>query len=580
MKSNEIKFGKQTVASLFQDWYTVPSYQRNFVWGDDQFDDLLEDLRKNSEQHPDNEYFLGSYIKQVKADSNDLLDGQQRITTLFLLFAFLRDYDRTPSASDLQGYVFQKGKDYEDIPDKVRLDYQIRGKVNEFVQDFIVPEGAIKDNWLKIVEKSTKTDENETIRHMCMALCYFQKYFDEHPSLEIKKYLKFILTKVVLIFISADNLDDAFRLFSIMNDRGLKLSNADILKSDNLEAISSAKDIDHYAREWESIQEGLGDDLDRFLMFLRSSLVKARAKVNMLEEYKDNVFEAGILAKGIDFFKKVMTYYDVYKEQILLEQNTDVAYCNLLEVLLASLPSTDWIPVLLNYYEKFKTTDLLAFTKKLACKVVADMVCGDGPSVRIENLFVIMNAIDASPNFAELCASGCFSFDENRFISEVNGNVYGRAFAKPLLMLLENDLQARDVRQSFKQISIEHILPQTPSAGSQWLSDFMDAERTLWTHRIGNLILIGRRKNSTLGNKDYRDKRTLYFQKDIGSFARSLKLYNDYPVKWTVVELKKNQKEVLEQIKRVFGLSVALPKEEDEQQSDQTLKGNAEQSID
>lgn len=575
MQSNEIKFGKQTISSLFKEWFTVPSYQRNYVWGDDQFDDLLEDLRKNSEQHPDNEYFLGSYIKQVKSDSNDLLDGQQRITTLFLLFAFLRDYERTPADLSLQGYVFQKANELEGLPDKVRLDYQIRGKVNVFVQNYIVPEGSISSHWKDIVEKSTKADENETIRHMCMALCYFRKYFDDHSTLDIKKYLIFILNKVVLIFISADNLDDAFRLFSIMNDRGLKLSNADILKSDNLEAISSAKEIDYYAREWESLQEGMGDDLERFLMFLRSSLVKARAKVNMLAEFNENVFKTGVLVKGVPFFKKVSAYYDVYRELILLEQNQDVAYCNLLDVMLSSFPSTDWIPVLLNYYDKFKNVDILSFTKKLACKVVADMVCGDGPSVRIENLFTVMNAIDGVSSFKDLCATGCFKFDESRFINEVNGNVYGRAFAKPLLMLLENSYQDPAVRQSFKQISIEHILPQSPSQGSQWIANFTDDQRTLWTHRIGNLIIIGRRKNSSLGNKDYPEKRKQYFYDNIGSFARSMKLYNDYPVAWQVAELQKNQQDVLRKIKEVFELSIPLPKDE-EKHNEQASEAGAE----
>ena len=94
MKSGnkEIGFGKQTIAQVFAEWYTVPSYQRHYVWESDNVNDMLDDFASNYIEHAKEEYFLGSYIIQSKDNNNDLLDGQQRITTLFLLFAFLRDY--------------------------------------------------------------------------------------------------------------------------------------------------------------------------------------------------------------------------------------------------------------------------------------------------------------------------------------------------------------------------------------------------------------------------------------------------------------------------------------------------------
>ena len=110
MNNNEIKFGKQTIAEVFGDWYTIPSYQRNYVWGSDQVYDFLRDMKDNYLEHAYDEYFMGSYIKQVRDNSNDLLDGQQRITTLFLLFAFLRDYEKTSDdiREDLQEMFFKK----------------------------------------------------------------------------------------------------------------------------------------------------------------------------------------------------------------------------------------------------------------------------------------------------------------------------------------------------------------------------------------------------------------------------------------------------------------------------------------
>ena len=135
MKNNEIKFGKQTVAKAFEDWYTIPSYQRNYVWESDQVYDFLKDMKENYIEHANDEYFFGSYIKQVRDDSNDLLDGQQRITTLFLLFAFLRDYKKTDDdlRSSLQEMIFQQENKVKKIPSRIRLDYQIRGNVNLFI---------------------------------------------------------------------------------------------------------------------------------------------------------------------------------------------------------------------------------------------------------------------------------------------------------------------------------------------------------------------------------------------------------------------------------------------------------------
>ena len=83
----------------------------------------------------------------------------------------------------------------------------------------------------------------------------------------------FILNNVVMIYISADSLEDAFRLFSVMNDRGQKLSNADILKSSNLEKIEDGSEMNEYAREWENMQEDLGNDFDRFLAYVRTMLL-------------------------------------------------------------------------------------------------------------------------------------------------------------------------------------------------------------------------------------------------------------------------------------------------------------------
>ena len=550
----EIKSAKIQVKDVFGKWYVVPSYQRHYVWEEDNINALLEDINDNYIDKNDEEYFLGSFIIQAQNDNNDLLDGQQRITTLFLLFAFLRDYEKTDDKyrSEFQDYIYQEAKPMSGIKERVRLSYEIRGNVKSFINEYIIPSGSIEKNWHLIEEKSKDSKEDISVQHMCKALLCFKKFFDEHPDIDIAKFVVFININMVMIYISADTLEDAFRMFSIMNDRGVKLGNADILKSSNLEVIADKNDIDHYAKEWEDLQANLGADFDRFLSYVRTLYVKTKAKLGLLDEYNKNIFSTGLLKKGESFFKAIKSYYKIYNRIIQLDNNDNYEYCNLIQVLNSGNLPTDWVPVIMCYYEKYNNQDLVEFTKRVTCKAVADMVCGESPSKRIENLNKMLSVIENSISSKDVLSDKqIFGFDEDLFMYNIQSDVYGKSYAKTLLLLLEYKYQDNSNLHSYNLVSIEHILPQNPSPNSQWCKDYTEEERILNVHKIGNLCIIGRRKNTSLGNLDYIEKRKRYFEKNIANFSRTLSIYNKYQQTWKLSDLNSNNLQTLNDIKTI-----------------------------
>lgn len=560
MKSGnkEIGYGKNTIQEVFKEWYTVPSYQRHYVWDSDNVNDLLNDFMDNYQEHCNEEYFLGSYIIQNKVGDNDLLDGQQRITTLFLLFAFLRDYEKSSEEvkETCDEMIFQKGNKIKKVLPRVRLNYEIRGNVKEFVDTYIKESGSVTAHWESIEKRANDRSENTSIQRMCNALCCFKEFFYEHPEINLDDFVTFIIGNVVMIYISADSLEDAFRLFSVMNDRGQKLSNADILKSSNLEKISDDNDRNYYAREWENMQEDLGNDFDRFLAYIRTMLLKKRQRNNLLDEYENIIFKQGHVKKGYEFFKYVLKVYKDYNDIINLTDSSDPEFSTLIRTLNVCMPSTDWVPVVLSYYKKFDSKGIKEFTLRVACKNIADAVCGRSPSQRIDDLNSIIALVDEKDCHEDvLSSSEYYAFKKDIFLANIQSDIYGRRYTLALLMLLDYKYRDKSEWKEFGTISIEHILPQTPRQESQWMVDFTEEQRAFYTHKIGNLCLIGRRKNSSLGNLDYKDKLKRYFEKNIGSFANTQKIYNTYPEKWTPDEVLANQERVIIDMKEIFSIS-------------------------
>lgn len=574
---SEIKSEKILVKDIFGNmWFRIPEYQRPYVWGKDEINDLLDDLTFAMQEKPDSEYFLGSFVFQARKatsssqqdfDENDLLDGQQRMTTLLLLFAVIRDLtDHLGAKAACQGKIYQLADEFQDIPERTRISYVIRGKAQDFIDKFIKLEGGTKD--FDHLKQFQEQHSDVSANNMVDAILEMHKFFEANPDINLEYLLRFLLNKVLLIYVSTQDLEDAFRLFTILNDRGIPLRNSDILKSINLGALEVENDKKKYAELWEQAEGELGDDFDRFLNYIRTILVKEKARLNLLQEFEDKIYapkeknkatgelKQPLLKKGKETFEMLERYLGHYTK-LFSGNNYDFTgnftFDNLIQVMLTGLQSTDWIPPLLRYYDKFGKVQIFRFLVALDNKASADWICQYTPTDRIEAMNNITKEIDQANTLEEFFASECFDIDRYPFQPMLEGDIYGRRFVRYVLLKLDYLYMDHSHKMNFSTLSVEHILPQNPSGDSQWVQDFTPEQRREMTHKLGNLVLISRRKNSAQGRRDYQEKKTRYFEKNINTCPNSLRVLNQYS-SWTPESFEENHDLVLKKLYAHYGL--------------------------
>jgi uncharacterized protein with ParB-like and HNH nuclease domain len=572
---NEIKTDKIYIKDIFEQWFRIPEYQRPYVWGKDEVIDLLDDISYAAINTPNNDYFLGSFVYQHKKAGggqkfveNDLLDGQQRITTIFLLFAVIRDIETNKKRKEnCQKYIYQEEDRDTNTPERIRLLYKIRPEVEKFIDEYVKTENSIVDKW-EDIKLIANEDKDVSIKNMANAIINIRTFFEEQNNIDT--VFPYLLQYVLMIYVYSEQLEDAFRLFTILNDRGVKLRNSDILKAQNLQHVAETERI-KYGIKWEELESELGDDFDRFLSFIRTIVVKEKARLNLLQEFEDKIYnpkekdkstgkiKTALLKRGKDTFDLLDKYYKHY-DQLFENDNHNFTngfeFNNLLVVMKTTLPSTDWIPPLLSYYNKFNSKRIYDFLLLLDKKFTGDWVGQLSPTERFDNMSSILKGIETHKTPDDLFKTTLFDFDEADFLKNIEGKVYGRQFAKNILLKLDFLLNDNKTTKwsVFSQITIEHILPQTPTESSQWKKDFTDADRLDLTNKIGNLILLGRGKNASQGRLDYIQKRQKYFIKNINTFPNSLHVFNKYQTIWTKTELTENQTNVIATLKNYYGI--------------------------
>ena len=576
--AQKIESDKLLVREIFSKWFRIPEYQRPYVWGEEQVIELLDDVMQARTSNPDSQYFLGSMVLRknskeegtTKYEEYDLLDGQQRLITLFLITAVVRDL--TPKTNIIRlktchETIYQMANPDDNIPERLRIVFDIRDKVKDFINEYVKEDGGTaKEDELKL--KISNKDEDISIRNMAKAILNIREYFSNS---RIDDFFPYLRSNVLMIYVSAGELEDAFRLFTVMNSRGVKLRNSDILKANNLGKIKDDTKRLDCAKKWEETESYFGEDFDAFLSHLRTILVKQKAAVSLLKEFEDNIYNPtsydrtnkiktklpALLNKGeatFEFVDKYKQYYEQLFENDSYDLTGSFELYNYLHLMRKGFEADFWVAPLLRYYDKFKTDQIINFVKALDNKFANDWLVGLTPTKRIENVNAIIQAIDDAKTANDVFLSSSLTHDNKDLLDKLAGNIYGRRAARYILLKLDLLYHGHSTKLEMPgTISIEHILPQNPHDNSQWKTDFTDLEREEWTDKLGNLVLISRRKNSAQGNKEFADKKDKYFKNNVELFSNSIRIYNQYST-WTLTDLEKNHNEVLDKIKQGFNV--------------------------
>lgn len=570
-KKGQIESAKVLIGEVFSRfWFRIPDYQRAYVWGKDEISELIDDVNYASEHNQDGQYFLGSMVLRkatrttdgVSFEEYELLDGQQRLTTLMLILACIRD---RVTDDQLKGacreMLFQEENRWKKIPGRSRIVYDIRDNVGDFIERYIKnDDGSRSADLLEIA-----TSKNLSLANMAAGLQTIHASFDDRSRFsaasDFDRFVSYLLNNALFIYVSTEDLDDAFRLFTILNDRGIPLSNSDILKARNLGAVTKESERNKWAEYWEEVEGEMGrDEFDRFLSLVRTIYVKDKAREGLLKEFDERIYGAKppLMALGTESFEAVKAYKDAFDEAIQLDglpASLGNAYRNRINVMRRGLPSTDWIPPVLAWYRKFKDLKLIELIELIDNKFSADWIIQLTPTRRISNMNEVLKLIEAATTPAEVLSSKAFDFDRKQLQDILDGAIYGRRFARYVLLRLEYLLATHAAPLNLPdELSVEHILPQSPAGSSQWVTDFNKEQREVWLHRLGNLMLLSRRKNTSLGNMDFAKKRVRYFADRVESLPNSQRLLATGG--FSLIDLEARQKDLLQRLTKSYGASV------------------------
>lgn len=535
--------------------FTVPSVQRPYSWTSDEAGDLLDDLLDYIEQQSITEdniprveepYFLGSIVL-VKKERNqsEVLDGQQRLTTLTILLAVLRDYLGDEYAKNIKVMIAQEGNRLLQTKDQYRI--ELRKRDQPFFQQLIQEDGATT----KIKEDTvTKTDSQKCIREN--ALYFINRLNNLDPSI-VRTLPSVIAGLCYIVVVSTPNFDSAFRIFTVLNDRGLDLMPSDIIKA---RAIGDLPEIeqDDYTIKWEEVEVAIGRDrFNKLFEHIRMIIQKRKGGANLKDEY-DDIFSKINGKHFIDDF--LIPFSEIYLRLVDFQTyyHNKPQMMKLLS-LMNRIDNADWITVAM-YYIRYHDNKVEEFLNRLETFAATSMILRRNYNWRMSKYSAILKEMDRGIDmFSETSTLEISDADRSEVIDQLNGDVYINikdTAKRYILLRLDSLLTKGQPYYNHSVITVEHVLPQTPREGSEWLQNFERPEE--YIHKLGNLVLLTRSKNSQAKNYDFQKKKTTYFQSSSGVTSFALTSQVVQLNEWTPAVVEKRQMLLVQLLTKAWGL--------------------------
>ncbi len=585
-----------TVKRLLDDFYVVPAYQRQYVWEQKHVELLLNDILDRYQTAGEkSEYFIGSIVTShnSQTSSYELIDGQQRVTTLFLTLCAIRDALlelQSEVSEDLKGQIRKKsfdkasGKDVERY--RVVLNYEGGQGVLEAIGD---ESRSIARRQLPIKNASTQ----KLLDAYDEARAFLTEHFDRRPT-EIQHFWWYLTNNVKLIRVETGSLTDALRVFETINDRGIGLDPMDLLKN-LLFMKATDTQYEKLNARWEKLSELLYKR-EKPLRFLRyfimstydSGLIRADESYEWLKNnYKE--FAPELEADPVAFADKLIEVAECFGR--LLEgrnpDNSENRYLKNLS-LLAGSARQHLILLLAGRYLPKDVFDRLS--KEVEDLFFIFIITGT-PKNEFERRFVgwarDIRQIRDLEGLEQLLKDKVIPFKEEkakefRFalenFKELSLPKYRRKYVLAKLAQYVNELAYPNTGWSDLDklmgsgYEIEHILPESlPESIRQSFDRPEEIEE--YINRLGNLTLLEKTINSSIGNASYEAKRREYVKSSIlltrviassepmgkdTTFNKILGKFSSFEV-WDSAAIEHREKELIALAHEVWGVKSQDP---------------------
>ena len=561
------------IKKIFSDdfFFTIPRYQRPYSWTTEQSEELFQDLIRAmhgfegivDELPP---YFFGS-ILLIKGDEpkSEIIDGQQRLTTLTMLLAAIRSLIKSEFAEGLTTFLCEKGNIITGTPQRYRL--RLRDLDAPFFQKYIQDENGFEE--LKELQEIQLPESQKNIRDNTLG---FIRELEKLSESQLKALTQFIVNRcfLIVVTVSAPDLDSVYRIFSVLNSRGLNLSYSDILKSEIITSISLNQQ-DDYATKWEGLENLLGNEQFEDLFFnLRTIFSKKRLNKGMLEEFHEYVYprhsEISTPEKFIDtiLFPYVHALNNIVKANYQygssISAKSNAKEINVMFKWLNQLDHGRWVPPALYYFvqnHRQQQNLVVRFLIDLERLIVSFMICRVPPYKRIDRYCELLEAIYQEKDlFAPHSPLQLNSKECQETFRVLNGDIYDLHYVcRYVLLRLDAYRSEGGASYDHQTVSVEHVLPQRPAPDSKWCRMFPAKDlRDKYVHRLGNLVLLSRGKNIKAENFDFDEKKQKYFFADNVStpfvLTNEIRDYRE----WTLPTIEQRQKHLMHVLKQLWRL--------------------------
>lgn len=353
-------------------YYQIPIYQRPYQWTEKNCEKLLDDLFSSYEYYKGSGYFCGSLVlivintdSETNAETYDIVDGQQRLSTFILLAKVLADlYNNCLSGTKNLERLQEGWKDRH--TERKRLSFNTIGSNAE--DDF---QDAL-EHFNDSQASKNKIIENNYLKN---AIC-LKNYLEKKEIKNINNFIDWLYCNVVFVTITCPDADKALRIFNVLNARGLALNATDIFKGELLKELAKEEDQKKLVSRWNALSQKCSDnDLTMETLF-SWYLDYLEPKTSREKMEKRLVTWFNILNKPpLEYFKGVEDFYNAYCE--ILEMQDRHAH-------LLSYKDDDYLHVILcaSILHHYSDQDIEALKELLVKFYYQDWVAGQTKSTR------------------------------------------------------------------------------------------------------------------------------------------------------------------------------------------------------